>query len=154
MNLVSKILAALVMGFIGLLLVGIQINLLIMGDGDRGSSVWGFVLPLGATLLIVFTARSARIAWGRLFLLNGLASLALPLVGMIWSAMGVKEIVKHTTFAAGGSYAAEAGVTAGAVLGGAMLTSAMAVVGFFLGAIFLAMAAFMLRGGAPAGPAT
>jgi hypothetical protein len=57
--------------------------------------------------------------------------------------MEAPAAVNRAAFASGGSYAAEAGAQAGAVVGGAMLTGTMAFIGFFLGAIFLALAFFL-----------
>jgi hypothetical protein len=65
------------------------------------------------------TGRAGSV-WARLCLANGLAALALPLEVIALSIMGAPDAVHKATFVAGGSYAAEAGAQAGAVLGGAM----------------------------------
>jgi hypothetical protein len=144
MNILNKLLAIVIMGLIGCFVLGISVNLLLAaGSESTGTAGPGILTALGIALVVGLTAPTGRAAWVRLLLINGLASLALPLVGLVDSVMSAPGAVRHASFAAGGSYAAEAGAQAGAVLGGAMVTGAMALVGFFLAAIFLTLAFFL-----------
>jgi hypothetical protein len=143
MGILGKILAIVVMGLIGCFVIGLPVNMIVSGGNSDTSAAPGVIAALIATLVLAVTASTARSAWSRLFLTNGLACLALPLVGIAWSVMVAPTMINKATFASGGSYAAEAGAQAGAVIGGAMLTGTMAFVGFFMGAIFLVLAFFI-----------
>jgi uncharacterized membrane protein len=79
MGILSKLLAVVVMGLIACFVIGVPVNM-IAGAGQSGTSSasLGLLVALAATLLVAFTSSSPRSAWGRLFLVNGLASLALP----------------------------------------------------------------------------
>ncbi len=146
----NRILAVIVMGMIGIFTIAMPITLLtgeersisILAschpacrmDLDSGGPLpfAGMAIAFILTALIAFTGRVSSV-WSRLCFINGLAGLALPFVAIAFS----------TVFAAhqGSSTGAE---VAGAVLGGAMMTGGAAVVGFFVGAIFLTLA-FVLR---------
>ena len=139
---ITRILALLVMGFIGLFTIAFPITTLTAAGSKDGSGATGIVIALLLTAIIVFTGR-ARSVWSRLCLVNGLAGFALPLVAIAASVMVAPKVVNSASFAAGGTYASDAGATAGAVLGGALVTGAAAFIGFFVGAIFLALAFFL-----------
>ncbi len=144
---VNRILAAVVMSLVGWFVIGLPVMLIVLPSlaGNPEASVgWAFLGPgiaVIATIVIVLFAPTARIAWGRLFLLNGLVSLALPLSGIVSSALLGHQILRHVE----GSREAETGVAMGAGLGGMMVSGMLGIVGFFLGAIFLVLAFVALR---------
>jgi hypothetical protein len=129
------------------MVIGVPIMVLFIpsiAGGQTESANWFLMGPgvaVVATLLIIFFAPTGRIAWGRLCLLNGLASLALPLAGIAYAAMFGHVAMQHV----GADEGAKAGLAIGAGLGGAMVAGMFGFVGFFLGAIFLVLAFFILR---------
>ena len=88
-----------------------------------------------ATIAVTVFAPTGQIAWGRLCLLNGVASLGLPLAGIVFSAL-----LGHAV-----SGAAKAGAKIGVGLGGLIVPGVLGLVGSFLGAIFLVLAFAILR---------
>ena len=134
----TRIAALILMGLIGIFTIAIPVGLL-AGGGKEPSIGIGLAVAFLFTALISFTGHPSSV-WGRLCLVNGLAALALPLVAIAVSAMIAPGAVNRASFSAGGTQAADTGAQIGAVLGGTMLTGAAAVVGFFVGAIFLILA--------------
>ena len=151
MNVLSKILAILVMGLIAALIVGFQINLVANSftpgqHPQSESGATGILVAIAITLIIVVLSRSARTAWGRLCLFNGLASLALPLTGVAFTAIfGYQSVQSVPVHGATSAAAAQAGTAIGVGLAGTAVSVTLGFVGFFLGAIFLVIAYFLLR---------
>lgn len=133
----NRIAAIVVMGLVGIFTLGFPLSMMMSGAS-------GIVGALILTTLIAAVGRSSSV-WSRLFLVNGLSALALPLVAIAFTASHASGIVHKASFASGGTYASDAGAMAGVALGGAALTGAAGFIGFFLGAIFLALA-FFFRG--------
>lgn len=141
----NRLSAMMVMGMFAYMLVGLQISVLLAGVVEHGGAVYGFIGPLiaiAATLAIGFLAPTARIAWGRLSLMNGLAGFALPLSGFLFSALVGAQALRA---GAAGGVGAQAGTALGVGVFGAMLTGFLAVIGFFAGVFFLVIAYFLLR---------
>lgn len=128
----TRILALIVMLVVGIFTIAFPISFLFVATGDKDSAVGiGLTVAAITTAIVAFTGR-ARTVWSRLCFISGISGLALPLV-----TIAVSVIVTPP----GKSGAA----LAGAVFGGAVVSVAAAVVGFFIGAIFLAIA-FAARG--------
>jgi hypothetical protein len=138
MGIVSRIAAFAVMGALSYFLVGVQLAMLIVGFSSRFGfdAQWaaaGPVTAIAATLLIVVLARTPRGAWGGMLLFDGLACFALPIAGLIFSAL----LASDAKLDAAGKL--------GAGAAGALLTGALAFAGFFVGLILVIGAYFTLR---------
>jgi hypothetical protein len=145
-RIVNKIFAAIVMGLVGVFVIGFPVILAVVPslNGDPNPSVvvgWTFLGPgiaVVATIAVTVFAPTGRIAWARLCLLNGLASLGLPLAGIVFAVFG------HHASQLAVSYTAETGVKIGTGLGGTTVPGMLGFAGFFLGAIFLVLAFIIL----------
>src|SRR5207248_6988703 len=119
MNTISKILAFLIMGLIALFVVAFPINLVTNSftpgqHVQSQSGAIGLLIAFSITLLIVVVSRPARTAWGRLCLLNGLASLALPLAGIVFTAIyGYQSVQSVPLRGVANTSAAQAGTAIG-----------------------------------------
>jgi hypothetical protein len=150
MNVVSKILAIIVMSLIALFVVAFPINLIVnsFSPGPHPStqfSTIAILVALAVTILIALLSRSSRTAWGRLCLFNGLASLALPLAGIAFTAILGYHSVQNVPLQGASTSAAQAGTAIGVGLAGTAVSATLGFIGFFLGAIFLVLAYFLLR---------
>lgn len=137
----GKIFAGVVMGIVAALLATTVFGLG-AGGGESGGrmAMWaalgGFLLTLG----LAITAERGRYAWGRGMLLCGLLCFAMPLAGILFSAIfGAQSI------GAAGTGAEKAGAAIGTAMAGGMLTFVSGIFGFFLGMIFLVGSYFSLR---------
>jgi hypothetical protein len=147
-RIVNKIFATIVMGLVGVFVIGFPIILAVVpslnGDPNPLAVVgWTFLGPgiaVVATIAVTVFAPTGRIAWGRLCLLNGLASLGLSLAGII-----VAMPLRHHASQLAVSYSAETGVKIGSGLGGTIVSGMLGFMGFFSGAIFLLLAFAILR---------
>lgn len=99
-------------------------------------SVFGLII-VGAVGGIF--ARDIQRAFGWGFLWLGLCTLALPLSTIVLSGKVAMDAVQTT-----GDQSSQAASMVGAGIAGTMLTGAAAVIGFFLGAIFLILALVLL----------
>lgn len=106
--------------------------------GSSGVAAVG-VIVIGA--LLGLFAPSIRRAFGRGFLLSGVAFLALPLTTMLLSGKLASEAVSRA------SQADQAAAAVGAGLGGVLLTGAAAFIGLFVGAIFIIIGLVLALGG-------
>lgn len=100
-----------------------------------------FLVVVGLGALVGFFAASVRRSFGWGFLALGLCTFALPLSTMLLAGRVASQM---TTSASTGDQAA---TLIGAGLGGGLMTGFAAIVGFFLGAIFLIVALVLLLGG-------
>jgi hypothetical protein len=144
-RIVNKIFAAIVMGNVGWFVIGVPITLVVVPlTADPHPSVgWAFLGPgiaVVATIAVTVFAPTGQIAWGRLCLLNGLASLGLPLAGIAYSVL-----LGHHASQVAVSDAAETGMKISADLGGLITSGMLGFVGFFMGAILLVLAFAILR---------
>jgi hypothetical protein len=98
-----------------------------------------FLIVAVVAALIVIFAPTARHAWGRLALIDGLGCFALPFMAAAFSWI----VGSHVAHGAGANAGA---ATAGAGLAGVAMTGAAGFMGFFAGLILVAMAYFILRG--------
>lgn len=112
---------------------------------DTKSGGVGINIALGACILLGalfgFMAPTIRRAFGWGFLELGLATFALPVSMMLLGG----KIASQMADAA--SSADKSATLIGAGLGATMMTGAAAIIGFFLGAIFLVIALVLLLGG-------
>jgi hypothetical protein len=144
-RIVNKIFAAIVMGLVGSVVIGIPILLVVvpaLASGPNPSLGWFYLGPgiaVVATIAVTVFAPTGRIAWGRLCLLNGLVSPGLPLAGIVFSAL-----LRHHAWQLAVSATAKTGVKIGTGLGGMQIVS-LGFVGFSWGAIFLVLAFAILR---------
>ena len=139
-RIVNKIFAAIVMGHVGWFCVGVPITLVVVPlTADPHPWVgWAFVGPaiaVVATIAVTVFAPTGRIAWGRLCLINGVASLGLPLAGIVFSML-----LGHQADAA----------TAGTKIS---VSGTLWFVGLSLGAVFVTLGLAILRNAArPSSP--
>ena len=130
MSVVSRILAIIIMGAIALGLIAFPVGMLKTSLGMENPQSYAleisvpFLAVATLTIFIALWAPTARIAWGRLCVLNSLAAFALPLQGIIFSRL--------FGFHPGAACAA--------------ITAGLAFIGFFAGVIFLVAGYFVLRG--------
>jgi hypothetical protein len=155
-RIVNKIFATIVMGLVGVFVIGFPVILMVVPllNGDPNASAvvgWTFVGPgiaVVATIAVTVSAPTGRIAWGRLCLLNGLASLGLSLAGIVVALL----LGSHASQLAV-SYAAETGVKIGSGLGSTTVSGMLGFLGFSSGAIFLVLAFAILRNAPRPSPA-
>lgn len=123
MKILAGLLGGLFLAVLGSILVGIT---LAAGTNASSLGVWAFFLFWGLGLVLAMTAPVAAKAWRRLLLTSAVLSFMLPLSGLVFTG---SYLATQST-----SGAAE---TAGAVIGGGLVSGALAFVGFFLGIVFL-----------------
>jgi hypothetical protein len=148
LRVLNKIVAFIVMGLIGWFVIGVPIMMLVLPGhvGDKDPP-YGLILAapgiaIVATLIVTILAPTGRIAWGRLCLMNGIVSLALPLVGMAFTVMvGHQMLQRDSITDVSSTTAAQAGVGIASIFVGGV----MGFFGFFLGAIFLVLAYLFLK---------
>jgi hypothetical protein len=78
-SIVARIIAGLVMGSVTLALIGSTVTIVPVQPAELGHPVIRLILPVAAiaTVLIVAFSTTARAAWGKLCLTNGVVSVAL-----------------------------------------------------------------------------
>ena len=106
--------------------------------GSSGVAVLGVIL-VGA--ILGFFAPTVRRAFGRGFLLIGVSFLALPITTMLMTGKLASDAVTNA------EKADQTATAIGAGLGGALLTGAAALIGLFLGAIFVIIGLVLAFGG-------
>jgi len=149
MGAIGRILAIIVMGAVLLAISGIPLAFSIAAAAtpDKPPSMLALTAPYVAvaavTLFVAIAAPTARIAWGRLCIIAGVAGFALPLEGLLASALMSAQIVGRADSAAG-----RAGEAIGAGLGMAAISGVAAFVGIFVGLAFVAAGALTLHGAA------
>ncbi|MBJ2346185.1 MULTISPECIES: hypothetical protein [Pseudomonas] len=125
-----KILAGLVAGLILAILVSTVVAIAGAASpraaGGTGAIVF-FVIWIIA-LVIAVSAPTAGKAWRRLLVTSGIAAFMLPLAGIVFTGSHI------ATNISGAHSGAE---TAGAAIGGTLVSGFLGFVGFFLGVIFL-----------------
>jgi hypothetical protein len=123
----GKVFAAVFAGFMFAL-----IGAFVVALGAKASGMAAIIL-VGlwcVAFAIALTAPSGAKAWRRLLICCAIASFLLPLATVVFTGTHVADVT-----AAGGEHSGAA--TAGALIGGGLVTGFMGVLGFFLGAIFL-----------------
>ena len=142
MSIVSRILAIVILGAVALCLIAfpMAMSITFAETKDPLPTFAPFLAVAVLTIFIVLWAPTARIAWGRLFVLNGLAAFALPLQGILYSALEKLATLARTPADL------HLGATLGVGLFGTAITGALALVGFFMGVIFIVAGYFVLRG--------
>ena len=103
--------------------------------------VWVIVLA-GAALGLF--APTIRRAFGRGFILLGAAVLALPLSVMLLSGRTTSDMMAASE---GGTVAEQAGAAIGSGIASIAMTGVSAIIGFFLGAIFIIIGLVLALGG-------
>ena len=128
MKVLAGIIGGFIMAIIGAMVIAIS-----------GASRIGTGINIGALAFFVFwivgifvavKAPSASKAWSRLLISSGLLSFLLPLSAMVFTGSQVLKTIEK-----GGQYVEAA--TAGAAIGGGLVSGFMGILGFFLGAVFL-----------------
>ncbi|MGF6128962.1 hypothetical protein QF019_004186 [Pseudomonas frederiksbergensis] len=125
-----KILAGLVGGLILAILVSMVVAIAGAASpaaGGATSAIVFFVVWIIALVVAVYAPTSGK-AWRRLLVTSGIASFMLPLSGIIFTGSHI------ATNISGAHSSAE---TAGAAIGGTLVSGFLGFVGFFLGVIFL-----------------
>ncbi|MCB9993091.1 MAG: hypothetical protein H6873_05490 [Hyphomicrobiaceae bacterium] len=137
---IIRFLVGLILGVVAtVLLVPAAAALFDVGNNVALAAFW-IGIPLFGALLGVF-ASSIRRAFGRGFLLDALASFALPLSGLLLSSkVGIEQV-------ANASATDKAAATVGSGIAGMMFTGLSTFVGIILGLIFLIIALVLLLGG-------
>lgn len=109
-----------------------------MLSAPPGAILLGAIV-LGAVMGLAAPTIRRTFGWG--FLALGLAVLALPLTTMLLAGRVTADQVQAAEASTQGA------TLVGSAIGAGLLTSAAAIIGFFLGAIFLVLAAVLLLGG-------
>jgi len=148
MGALGRILAFIVMGTVGLLTIATPIYMIAFASQIRSATNTGgataltilspFLVIAAIAAVIVIFAPTARHAWGRLALVDGLGCFALPFMAALFSWTLGSQLTHNID---GGEAAA-----VGAGLAGVVVTGAAGFVGFFAGLILVIMAYFILRG--------
>ena len=139
---VGRVLAIVVMGLLLLAISGLIRSAAAGQAGDAMPSIWIVWLAAGAaTLALAAFASSARLAWGRLCLLNGLASLTLLLVSLV--ARASPGAASNATAEAIESLGVARPI--GAALGGALVSGALGIAAVTLAVVLFVASAFLLR---------
>ena len=126
-------------GIIGGILLGVALSVVVgftvspmLSAGDAQTVVkWPTIAWFaGVALGVLFALKAATVAkvWRRVLVALALICFALPLAGIIFSG-GVAAMHPEAS--------KSAGAMAGYAVGGTLVTGLLAIVGFFLGAIFL-----------------
>lgn len=122
-----KLLAGLLGGLL-LAILGTLLELITFAAGDASASQ-GLTVFFGCWLggaVLALTAPRAAKAWRRLLITSAIFSFLLPLSGLVYTGAFMASRTD-------GSAAA----TAGAAIGGGLLSGALGFFGFFLGVVFL-----------------
>lgn len=128
MKIFAGILGGLILAILGAIVVAIG-GASSAGSGASYGAIAFFVLWV-VGIAVAVTAPSASKAWRRLLIIAAVFAFLLPLSGIVFTGSHVA-----TTLERGGQHSGAA--TAGAVIGGGLVSGFMGIVGFFLGAIFL-----------------
>lgn len=138
----GRISAILVMGFLLLLLSALIRSAAAQDIGDTLPGVGVIGLAVGVTATVVGgLARTMRAAWGRLCLLDGLASLVLLLMCLL--AKASPGASADATAQAIGDFGVARPI--GAAFGAALLSGVLGIVAVCLGVALLAASHFLLR---------
>ena len=119
-------------GFICALLLSIGLAIL-LGYSFTKLAGWGFLIGLIGFTYWFYKADSIKRIWGKTYIGVAIESFALPLVMFIF---GVAFVATQTEGVAEG---------VGGAIGGALAVGVSAVLGFFLGIIFLVAGIFTLK---------
>jgi hypothetical protein len=144
MDAVSRALAIFVCGMIAFgvlsMPIGLSIGALVGGKPGPSATLAIFAAYWLVVVAVAIAAPTSRTAWGRLFLLDGIASLALPLQGLIFSSIIGAAVVSEAK--------GKGGVAAAAAIGpmGDLLTGPLGFIGFFLGLVLIVCAYLTLHG--------
>jgi hypothetical protein len=150
MGFLNRISAILVMGAIAMAVgaypVAVAMGVATVGTTDSSPLriLSPFLVVAAIVVVVAVLAQTARIAWGRLCVICGLAAFALPFDGIIFS------VLLHNLVAAIEPTAASTSAAVGAGAVGFVLTGLLGFLGFFLGMILVIAGYFILRG-APRG---
>jgi hypothetical protein len=127
-----KLLAGIIGGFI-VAIIGAMV-FAISGASRLGTGVnygvFVFIVLWIVSIVVAVKAQSVSKAWSRLLITSGLLSFLLPLSAMVFTGTQVAKTIEK-----GGQYVDAA--TAGAAIGGGLVSGFMGILGFFLGAVFL-----------------
>lgn len=133
MKIVAGFFGGLIIAIVGSIIVSLTFRWAPEGMDIVGSATFllaSFLIFWVAGIVIALLAKSAAKAWRRLLLTLAILSFLLPLSGVIYTMNFVATQVDSTE-----EYAAAA--TAGAVIGGGVVSGFLGFVGFFLGVVFL-----------------
>jgi len=135
---VWKILAGLLGGVILALVGGFLVTMSMAGDPEQAGQI-GRMFGLGLFVIaiaVALLAPTAGKAWRRIMVCSAVCAFALPLAGLLFSGTLINDVSTST----GPNSDAE---TIGTAIGGGFVTLVLSVIGIFLGAIFLTIAAFV-----------
>ena len=108
-------------------------------NAKDGGTAWVLLVVIAIGALLGVFAPTIRRAFGRGFLLAGVAVLALPLSAMLLSGRVLSEMSPELQ--------GNSAKMAGAGIGAALMTGAAGFVGFFLGAILIIVGLVIALGG-------
>lgn len=122
----SKILAAILGGFI-ISMIGSALVGLSVGGGDEGGETASiaFYVFYAVSFVVSLRSNSSKQAWKRLLITAAILSFLLPVSSMLFTGIFIAEETSGRAEAAGG------------LVGGALVTGITGVFGFFMGVIFL-----------------
>ncbi|MBV6753678.1 hypothetical protein KV580_25510 [Pseudomonas chlororaphis] len=122
-----KILAGIIGGLIMAILTSLVVSIAGASNPSSGSAgalvflvVWAIGIAIG-----LFAPRVGK-AWRRLLLISGVVAFMLPLAGVIFTGSYIAVNTSHSGAA-----------SAGAAIGGTLVSGALGFVGFFLGVILI-----------------
>jgi hypothetical protein len=146
MGILGRLLAIVVMGAALLALVAVPISVFSAASAlDHAPVFWPFAAAVAVTIFIALASPTARIAWGRLCVVAGLAGFALPLEAFVGSiGLNAAIVGQHANQLS--APAAQAGAAIGAGLATVAVSGVAAFVGIFVGLIFVVAGFFTLRG--------
>lgn len=101
------------------------------GQLTPGGAGLFFLILMVAALVVALTAPRAAKAWRRLLLMSAILSFAIPLSGLIFTGTAITQATR------GENSVESAGAIVGTAIGGGMVTGALALLGLFMGLIFL-----------------
>lgn len=128
MKIIAGILGGLIIAIIGAAFV----TTAFAASPEKGGS-WGgmsFLIFWVVGIAVAILAKSASKAWRRLFLTAAVLSFLLPLSGVIYTGSFIANVDSADKYAS-------AAATAGATVGGGLVSGFLGFVGFFLGVVFL-----------------
>ena len=127
-KIVSGVIGGLIMALLGTLVVTVALS----SDPESGGQIGAvaFIVFWIFGLVLALSASRAGKAWRRILVTSAILSFAMPLSSFIFTGVQVTQAATQ-----GGEYAGAA--TAGAALGGGLITAISGFLGFFIGIIFL-----------------
>lgn len=131
MKVIAGFAGALILAMLGMLLIGIATA---SSSGKGSFGALAFLVFWIVSFVLALSASTAGKAWRRLLISSAVLSFLLPISGLIFTG---SHIAAQTD--------TSGAVTAGAAIGGTLLSGALGFLGFFLGIVFLVVSLLVGR---------